>query len=150
MELPPPLDPPAEGSSEAAFVVDAPVRLGPVLARLEPATTMLLPLQRRVPSIAHPCSPARVDPSAEVIDTSGDKEWIDWDLLEKEIDDEEELEMKRKRGLQGVPGSVISSSRAFASVSFPSPYACRHPIPGAVSCGPREEYNRFLDSFRGR
>ena len=61
----------------------------------------------------------------------------------------EELE-KRKGGLWGVLEPVNSSSRAFASAAHPGPYAGRCPIPRVVSCRPREEYKRFLDSFRGR
>ena len=150
VELPPPSDPHAEAFAEATFVVDVPARLGLALARLEQATIMLLILQRMAPSAGPYCSPARVDPSSEVNNISGYEEWIDWDLLEKEIDEEEELEMKRKRGLQGAPRSVISSSGAFASAFLPDPYAGHCPIPGAVSCCSREEYKRFLDSFRGR
>ena len=90
-----------------------------------------------------------MNPSAKVINISNDEEGVNWDLLEKEIDEEEELEMKRKGGLQGASVLVNNPNRVFASATFPEPYADRRPIPGVVSCHSREEYERFLDSFRG-
>ena len=97
VELPTPPDPPVEASPEAAFIADAPTRLGLALARLESATIMLPLLQRRVLLLVL------------LVLLLG---WISWlrssiflvtmsesIRTEKEIDEEEELEMKRKRGL---------------------------------------------------
>ena len=90
VESPPPSDTPAKAFPKVAYVADALARLGPVLARLEPATIKLPLFQRKPPFAGPSCSPTRVDPSAELINISDDEEWIDWNLLEKEIDEEEE------------------------------------------------------------
>ena len=91
-----------------------------------------------------------MDPSTEFIDISDDEEGVDWDLLEKKIDEEEESEMKRKDSLLGVLAPVSSLNRVFASSTFPGPYAGRRLILGVVSCCSEEEYKRFLDSFKGK
>ena len=63
-----------------------------MLARLKPTTIEPTPFQRRPPLPVRLNLSPRADPLIEVIDISDDEEGVNWDLLEKEIDEEEELE----------------------------------------------------------
>ena len=148
-DLLPTRDPPAAVLPEEASVVAVIARSKPIRARKAPATRKLTPFYRKPSSEGPSRSPALVDLSADVIDISDDEEGIYRSLLEKEIDEEEELE-KQKGGLQGTLEPVNSSSRAFVLAAHPGPYAGHCPIPRVVSCCHREEYKRFLDSFMGR
>ena len=44
---------------------------------------------------------------------------------------------------------VSSSSRVFASVTLPGPYTGRHLVLDVISYHLRDEYRRFIDSFKG-
>ena len=71
-DLPPTQDPPTVVLPDEAFVAIAIMRSKLILARMAPTTIKLTPFYRKPSSVGPPRSPARVDPSADVIDISDD------------------------------------------------------------------------------
>ena len=95
-----------------------------MLARLEPVAIVLPSLQREPPPVAMSRSPVRPAAPAEIIDISDDEGEVDWDLLEKEINEaekeasqagEKEAKEEGKKAADGFSSSLSPSSSSDGS-----------------------------------